>query len=240
MKAEEVACLIECIHEVEVNVQFYMALCATATWMISKMIDALRCVNNLFCHGRMTILHRHNFFFKIASWDSVSCLRMKWLICFYFFLEVWLMVSTMLLSKQALARKWWESKRAIVINNNTYVYWGRGSQQAWVSSLNSGLEGSYASLQWLWGPGGGVIRVITPPPFDFDNKSRILLMPSSFLLALMVLSAQHYFQTKHECDLQSLNHTHNYVGVGVGVTRSTPSIWKFCIQPWRYVCWPHP
>ena len=33
----------------------------------------------------------------------------------------------------------------------------------------------------------------------------------------------HYFQTKDACDLQSLNHTYNYVGVvmWVGVVRST-------------------
>ena len=34
-----------------------------------------------------------------------------------------------------------------------------------------------------------------------------------------------YFQTKHACDLQSLNHTHNnYVGVVMGGPRSTTSI----------------
>ena len=42
-----------------------------------------------------------------------------------------------------------------------------------------------------------------------------------------VISAQKIFtilQTKHACDLQSFDHTHNYVGVVMGVAHSTPSI----------------
>ena len=70
-------------------------------------------------------------------------------------------------------------------------------------------------------------RVIIPP-FDFDNKNlkSRTLQCHQVLLVLVVLSAQeneNHFHTEHAFDLQSFNHTHNYVGVVMGVA-STPSM----------------